>query len=88
MSAFPTKRRQRNQPHWICSTTGRCLCSGADEQCDCKRISRHVVPEVGPSREAVRVDMCADCQAAMVCIDFSTGELLQPPKEVIAGDWR
>lgn len=78
-------RRPSRQPTWICSTTGQCLCSGSDGQCDCKRKMTYVTPEVGPSRDPVRVDLCAKCGAGMICIDFSTGELLAAPEEVAVG---
>jgi hypothetical protein len=76
------RRRPTRQPTWICATTGRCLCSGTDGDCHCQHLAQTVVPQVGPVRDAVRVDMCSDCKAAMICIDFATGELLSVKTEV------
>lgn len=83
MSGVASKRRARRQPHWICATTGICLCTGAAEDCACQRQTLGVVPVVGPEK-LVRVDMCAVCKASMVCIDFATGELLEPEPELFS----
>jgi len=74
------KRRQKRQPHWICATTEACLCSGTAEDCACDRM----VAEALVNRDAaaggrmVRHDICRTCGSQMICIDFATGELLQP----------
>lgn len=71
-------RRAKRQPHWVCATTGACLCSGIDLQCDCDRTTTFVNPVVGDAKSPVRVDLCARCKMAMVCIDFATGALIEP----------